>query len=314
MIPTNLLVLLLCYAIGCFVTAWYLVRWRMGADLRVLHSGTTGARNAGRVLGRAAFAGVAVLDGLRGMLALGIAAHFGLRDWWLTFAGTAVLAGHVWPVQTGFQGGKGLAIGTGVILWLLPLRSASEWTPVDLRRVYLAASTSGKGLAAIAGIGIVFHREPAAPAPDRVPRALDLGLYASEDGVPFTLGSNVLGALHTSLHQTDWPAKYQRVQELGTRLSRELCARGLTLADPAATAVITVVLPPLLDVTAVADALERLGWIGASRSRHLHERGWLQLCLLGEIKSADLDGLVDALVSLLPSASCAASAPRAKSR
>ncbi|MEQ2009004.1 MAG: GNAT family N-acetyltransferase [Limisphaerales bacterium] len=173
-------------------------------------------------------------------------------------------------------------------------------TPVDLRRVHLAASTSGKGLAAVAGIGVVFHREPVAPAPDRVPRALDLGLYASDGGVPFTLGSNVLGALHTALHRTDWPAKYQRVQELGTRLSGELRARGLTLADPAGTSVITVVLPPTLEVTAVADALERLGWIGAARSRHLHERGWLQLCLLGEIRSADLDGLADALASLVP--------------
>ena len=173
-------------------------------------------------------------------------------------------------------------------------------SPVDLRRVHLAASTSGKGLAAVAGIGIVFHRDPVAPAPDRVPRALDLGLYASDEGVPFTLGSNVLGALHTALHQTDWPAKYQRVHELGTRLSSELRARELTLADPAATAVITVVLPPPLEVTAIADTLERLGWIGASRSRHLHERGWLQLCLLGEIKSADLDGLADALASLVP--------------
>ena len=171
---------------------------------------------------------------------------------------------------------------------------------VDLRRVHLAASTSGKGLAAVAGVGIVFRRELAAPAPERVPRALDLGLYASDEGVPFTLGSNVLAALHAALHQTDWPAKYQRVHELGTRLSKELRARGLKLADPAATAVITVVLPPSFEVTTVADSLERLGWIGASRSRHLLERGWLQLCLLGEIKSADLDGLADALASLVP--------------
>ena len=173
-------------------------------------------------------------------------------------------------------------------------------TRVDLRRVHLAASTSGKGLAAVAGIGIVFHREFVTSEPDRVPRSLDLGLYASDEGVPFTLGSNVLGALHTALHLTDWPAKYQRVHDLGTRLSSDLRARGLTLTDAAAIAVITVALPPPLEVASVADALERLGWIGAARSRHLQERGWLQLCLLGEIKPSDLDGLADALASLVP--------------
>lgn len=125
---TPLAVLLLCYVIGCFVTAWYVVKWRTGADLRTLHSGTTGARNAGRVLGRAVFTTVAVLDGLRGLLAMTLAAWFGLHDWWLVLAGTAVLAGHLWPVQLGFRGGKGVAVGTGVILWLLPLRSPPEWT------------------------------------------------------------------------------------------------------------------------------------------------------------------------------------------
>jgi glycerol-3-phosphate acyltransferase PlsY len=127
---THLLALLLCYAIGCVVTAWYVVKWRTGADLRTLHSGTTGARNAGRVLGRWGFAIVALLDGLRGLLAMTLAASFGLREWWLVLAGVAVLAGHLWPAQLGFHGGKGIAVGVGVIVWLLPLRSPPDWTLV----------------------------------------------------------------------------------------------------------------------------------------------------------------------------------------
>ena len=169
--------------------------------------------------------------------------------------------------------------------------------PVDLRRVHLASSTSGKGLAAVAGVGIVFHREPVTPG--RGPRALDLGLYASDDGVPFTLGSNVLGALHAALHRTDWPAKLRRVSELGGRLRSELCARGFTLVDPQSSAVLTVALPCGVDSVAVADALERLGWIAAARSRHLQERGWLQFSLMGEIAATDLDGLSDALASIV---------------
>ncbi|MFM8468877.1 MAG: glycerol-3-phosphate acyltransferase [Limisphaerales bacterium] len=125
---TFVLALLLCYAIGCVVTAWYLVRWRTGSDLRALHSGTTGARNAGRVLGRWGFAIVALLDGLRGLLAMVLAASFGLREWWLTAAGLAVLAGHLWPVQLGFHGGKGIAVSVGVFIWLLPLRTVPDWT------------------------------------------------------------------------------------------------------------------------------------------------------------------------------------------
>lgn len=169
--------------------------------------------------------------------------------------------------------------------------------PVDLRRVHLAASTSGKGLAAVAGIGIVFHREPVAPAPDRVPRALDLGLYASDEGVPFTLGSNVLAAVHASLLQTDWPAKLARVTELAARLRDELSARSLVLVDPRATSALTVALPRTVDAAAVAVALERAGWLVAARSRHLLERNWLQLCLMGEVSARDLDGLADTLAN-----------------
>lgn len=171
--------------------------------------------------------------------------------------------------------------------------------PVDLRGVHLAASTSGKGLAAVAGVGIVFHREPVAPAPDRVPRALDLGLYASDEGVPFTLGSNVLAALHVALHQTDWPAKFARVNELGTRLREELLARRLGLVELQATSALTVALPRTVDAAAVAGTLERAGWLVAARSRHLLERNWLQLCLMGEVSARDLDGLADTLANLV---------------
>lgn len=171
--------------------------------------------------------------------------------------------------------------------------------PVDLRRVYLAASTSGKGLAAVAGVGIVFHREPVAPAPACVPRALDLGLYASEEGVPFTLGSNVLAALHAALHQTDWPAKLARVNELGGRLRDELRVHRLALVEPQASPVLTVALPCSVNAAAVSDALERAGWIVGARSRHLLERNWLQLCLMGEVSARDLDGLADTLANLV---------------
>jgi glycerol-3-phosphate acyltransferase PlsY len=130
LVLTPFLVLLLCYGIGCAVTAWYLVKWRTGQDLRQLHSGTTGARNAGRVLGKSMFRLVALIDVLRGVLAIWLAARFGLHDWWLMAAGLAVLAGHLWPVQLRFHGGKGVAVGAGVLISLLPWRTAAEWTLV----------------------------------------------------------------------------------------------------------------------------------------------------------------------------------------
>src|SRR5205809_904104 len=48
------LVMLLGYALGCFTSGYYLVRWRTGDDIRWLGSGSVGATNVGRILGRPA--------------------------------------------------------------------------------------------------------------------------------------------------------------------------------------------------------------------------------------------------------------------
>jgi len=52
-----------------------------------------------------------------------------------------------------------------------------------------------------------------------------------------------------------------------------------------------------VDAATVAVALERAGWLVAARSRHLLERNWLQLCLMGEVSARDLDGLADTLAN-----------------
>jgi len=132
----------LAYALGCLNAGYYLLRWRDGRDLRQLGSGNAGARNAGRVLGRRAFALVFALDAAKSMLAVLAAC------WWAPEAAAtcAVIAalGHVFPVQLGFRGGKGVAtaIGGGTTL-------------------AFAASPLGVGLATLALIALLCftHRQ-----------------------------------------------------------------------------------------------------------------------------------------------------------
>ena len=106
----------LAYAIGCIATGYYLVRFRTGTDVRQQGSGSSGATNAMRVLGRGAFAAVFVFDVAKGALAVALARWFDLGTIAVALAGVAVIAGHVWPVQLGFQGGKGVATAFGAAL------------------------------------------------------------------------------------------------------------------------------------------------------------------------------------------------------
>jgi glycerol-3-phosphate acyltransferase PlsY len=69
-----------------------------------------------RVLGRGAFAAVFAIDVAKGALAVALARWFDLGTIAVALAGVAVIAGHIWPAQLGFQGGKGVATAFGAAL------------------------------------------------------------------------------------------------------------------------------------------------------------------------------------------------------
>lgn len=106
------------YAIGCIATGYYLVRWRRGHDVRALGSGSVGATNVGRVAGSWAAVVTALADIAKGALAVAIARAVGLEGGWLVAAAFAVTAGHVWPAQLRFRGGRGVATAFGAFLVL----------------------------------------------------------------------------------------------------------------------------------------------------------------------------------------------------
>jgi acyl-phosphate glycerol 3-phosphate acyltransferase len=117
-------VALAAYLLGCFTTGYYLIRLRLGQDIRDLGSGNVGARNVGRLLGWPGFLVTVLGDFGKGALAVWAARHFTTDDWGVLVAMLAVVAGHIWPVQLLFRGGKGMATSLGALLtydWQLAL-------------------------------------------------------------------------------------------------------------------------------------------------------------------------------------------------
>ncbi len=112
----ELSVVLLASALGSFSTGYYLVRLRTGRDIRRLGSGTAGSHNVARTVGLAAAAITLAGDAAKGALAVGAAVLFGLEPWAVLLVVAAVVAGHIWPVQLRFRGGKGLATVMGAVL------------------------------------------------------------------------------------------------------------------------------------------------------------------------------------------------------
>lgn len=108
------------YVIGMFPSADLVARFasRGAVDLRASGSGNPGGLNAARVLGKKWGLLVIVMDAAKGALAgvIGLA----LGDAGGYAAGTAVIAGHCWPVYNRFRGGRGVASAGGSFFALFP--------------------------------------------------------------------------------------------------------------------------------------------------------------------------------------------------
>ena len=115
-----LLGVLVGYLIGTFPSADLVTRLvsRGAVDIRQSGSGNPGGLNTMRVLGKGWGALVMFLDTLKGVIAgfVGLA----IGDAAAYAAGTAAIAGHVWPVWTRFRGGRGVATAGGSFASVFP--------------------------------------------------------------------------------------------------------------------------------------------------------------------------------------------------
>jgi len=115
------------YSLGCLTTGYYLVRSRTGRDLRELGSGSVGARNVGRFCGASGFLITLLCDFGKGVVAVWCTQYLTGDKQLSAVALLAATVGHIWPLQLGLRGGKGVATALGglamydlrLLLWLV---------------------------------------------------------------------------------------------------------------------------------------------------------------------------------------------------
>ncbi len=114
----NLLILLLGYLFGSFPSGYLAGKITKGVDIRSLGSGSTGATNVLRHIGKRAAITVFLIDVFKGVLSILLAKYFLLNDSWQVAIGLSTLIGHIWPVWLKWKGGKAVATGLGIFLGL----------------------------------------------------------------------------------------------------------------------------------------------------------------------------------------------------
>ncbi len=127
---TNVQFFIAAYLVGGIPFGLLLAKKFAGVDIKASGSGSIGATNVLRVvkesnpaLAKKLGAATLALDAIKGVLVLAVGYYMGLSE--ATLWGIAVLAviGHCFSPYLNFEGGKGVATGMGVMMFLLPLET-----------------------------------------------------------------------------------------------------------------------------------------------------------------------------------------------
>jgi aspartate aminotransferase-like enzyme len=159
--------------------------------------------------------------------------------------------------------------------------------PMDLSSVTMASASSGKGLASVPGIAIVFSNIEPLPKPG-VPVCLDLHHYHEKDGLPFTISSNLVKALNISIKEKLSAAQYELAESFRYSAREILNNYGLVPFIDPGSAVFTVVEKDYR----LMKYLQKRGVVLSYESDYLKNREWWQMASLGCYKQTELNGVI----------------------
>lgn len=136
------------YVIGSIPTGFIVVKLFTGQDIRTIGSGSTGATNVKRVMGKNWFFAVMLLDAFKGALPVVLAkifatafASIGLVP---VLCAIGVILGHSKSIFLKFSGGKSVASGVGTILalnWQVGLIIALIWSVITYITRYVSVGS-----------------------------------------------------------------------------------------------------------------------------------------------------------------------------
>jgi aspartate aminotransferase-like enzyme len=165
--------------------------------------------------------------------------------------------------------------------------------PLDLSGVAMATASSGKGLASISGLAIIFSNiEPTIKS--TCPIYLDLYYYKTTAGIPFTIPSNLLKALYISARQKLQEEQYQLISEYRKRFFNVLNDASLIPFSNEHTSVFTIV-PPESLTRHLMMHMRNHHLLMSYESDYLKIKKWYQLATFGYYTEKQLRQVSNAL-------------------
>ena len=147
----NILIIFTSYLLGSLPTGFLIGKYLKNIDLRTIGSGSTGATNVLRNVGKWPALFVFIVDVGKGLIAVIIAKEFANQDlidsnqgYMEVLAGISAISGHIWPIWLKGKGGKAVATGLGMFLalsWKVGLASFGIFLLVLVQSKFVSLSS-----------------------------------------------------------------------------------------------------------------------------------------------------------------------------
>ncbi len=175
-------------------------------------------------------------------------------------------------------------------------------TYLDLNGIHLASGVSGKGLGCYSGICMVFYDHLVINPEKRLPSYMDVKKYSEENGIPFTINSNIIKALHAAVMTLKLENKIQKASSLLALLREELCKIDLypVVSDKYnCPSVLTIALPQQFDSDLIGLQLEKTGFLLNYKSQYLLKRNWIQICLMADVSQNHITSMIETFKQII---------------
>ena len=147
----NILIIFTSYLLGSLPTGFLIGKYLKNIDLRTIGSGSTGATNVLRNVGKWPALFVFIVDVGKGLIAVIIAKEFANQElfdsnlgYMEVLAGISAISGHIWPIWLKGKGGKAVATGLGMFLalsWKVGLASFGIFLLVLAKSKFVSLSS-----------------------------------------------------------------------------------------------------------------------------------------------------------------------------
>ncbi len=147
------LIIFVSYLLGSIPTGFLIGKYLKNIDLRTIGSGSTGATNVLRNVGKWPALFVFLIDVGKGLIAVTIAKEIANQDlividsnqgYMEVLAGISAISGHIWPIWLKGKGGKAVATGLGMFLalsWKVGLASLGIFLIVLTKTKFVSLSS-----------------------------------------------------------------------------------------------------------------------------------------------------------------------------